>query len=352
MVWSSSSDSDAPQAPQALQVHQTHQAPQTHQTHQTRQFDRAKLNVPLAETEVLLDDEPGIPLVAGKAVEESDDVPLDPAGARPTRSIAVLSSDEEEESLPANNTSPWSEQEDAKLRWLLESYQGMVDPWGVVAYDSFFVKARRSQRNVMQRAMELGLLDRNTELPEEDQPEESENGEMEKPGKQGKPEEGGSEEKEKEDKYSFEQRSEFIKTNLMHISQKVKVEKAVEMLEPLLCVLEREVMHRQELKQKGEERVGGKSEKMKLPPSVPVQMRGQVALLLRSLRLQPSEMEVIIPAEVTTRDFKQMLEVVESQMKRWKYQLNRKANKRVASEEEEEEEVTRKKRRVVVDDSD
>lgn len=341
-MWSSSSDSDAPEAPEAQNRPSTQQAPQT------RHFDRAKLNVPLAETEVALDDEPGMPLVASKSGEEPGVAPLYPAGVRSTRSIAVLSSDEEDEeaeSLPANNTSPWSEQEDAKLRWLLESYQGMVDPWGMVAYDAFFVKARRSQRNVMQRAMELGLLDPSTELPEEEQPEEKEkeNGETEKPEK---PEEsvGG-----KEDVYSFEQRSEFIKTNLLHISQKVKVEKAVEVLEPLLWVLKSEVIYRQELQQKAEERVGGKKETMKLPPSVPVQMRGQVALLLRSLRLQPTETEVIIPAEVTTRDLKQMLGVVESQVKRWKYQLNRKANKRV---ETEEEEVTRKKRRVIVDDSD
>jgi len=36
------------------------------------------------------------------------------------------------------------------------------------------------------------------------------------------------------DMYSFEQRCDFIKTNLRHISQKVKVEKTVEILEPLM----------------------------------------------------------------------------------------------------------------------
>ena len=127
----------------------------------------------------------------------------------------------------------------------------------------------------------------------------------------------------------------------------------MEILEPLLCLLERGVTRRQLLKQKGEERVGGKSVRVTLPPSVPAQMRGQVALLLRSLRLQPTDTDVTIPSELAPQDFQQMLKVVETQVKRWKYQLNRKANKkRVASEEEEEEEMKTKKRRVVVDDSD
>lgn len=375
-MWSSSSEEEAETAPRAPE---------------TRQFDRAKLNVPLAETEVDLDDEVGVPLLA-PAPEATTAAPLFPSGAKSKRNIVVLSSDEEnegsdeekeasveesemsdeEKEAPLDNTAPWSAEEDAKLRWLLESYQGMVDPWGMVAYDAFFLKARRSQRNVMQRAMELGLLDPSTELPEEEKESNRERGEKE--SDEEKEEESNREkekdsnremekdsnretetekEKEKKDAYSFEQRSEFIKTNLTRICQKVKVEKAVEILEPLLCLLERGVTHRQLLKQKGEERVGGKSVRVTLPPSVPAQMRGQVALLLRSLRLQPTDTDVTIPSELAPQDFQQMLKVVETQVKRWKYQLNRKANKkRVASEEEEEEEMKTKKRRVVVDDSD
>lgn len=374
-MWSSSSEEEAETAPRAPE---------------TRQFDRAKLNVPLAETEVDLDDEVGVPLLA-PAPEATTAAPLFPSGAKSKRNIVVLSSDEEnegsdeekeasveesemsdeEKEAPLDNTAPWSAEEDAKLRWLLESYQGMVDPWGMVAYDAFFLKARRSQRNVMQRAMELGLLDPSTELPEEEKESNRERGEKE--SDEEKEEESNREkekdsnremekdsnretetekEKEKKDAYSFEQRSEFIKTNLTRICQKVKVEKAVEILEPLLCLLERGVTHRQLLK-KGEERVGGKSVRVTLPPSVPAQMRGQVALLLRSLRLQPTDTDVTIPSELAPQDFQQMLKVVETQVKRWKYQLNRKANKkRVASEEEEEEEMKTKKRRVVVDDSD
>ena len=130
------------------------------------------------------------------------------------------------------------------------------------------------------------------------------------------------------------------------------MEKAVEILEPLLCLLERGVTRRQLLKQKGEERVGGKSVRVMLPSSVPAQMRGQVALLLRSLRLQPTDTDVTIPSELAPQDFQQMLKVVETQVKRWKYQLNRKANKKRVASEEEEEEMKTKKRRVVVDDSD
>ena len=389
-MWSSSSEEEAETAPRAPE---------------TRQFDRAKLNVPLAETEVDLDDEVGVPLLA-PAPEATTAAPLFPSGAKSKRNIVVLSSDEEnegsdgekeasveesemsdeEKEAPLDNTAPWSAEEDAKLRWLLESYQGMVDPWGMVAYDAFFLKARRSQRNVMQRAMELGLLDPSTELPEEEnsdrereekesdeekeeesnrEKEKDSNREMEKDSNREKEKDSNREmekdsnrekekekEKEKKDAYSFEQRSEFIKTNLTRICQKVKVEKAVEILEPLLCLLERGVTHRQLLKQKGE-RVGGKSVRVTLSPSVPAQMRGQVALLLRSLRLQPTDTDVTIPSELAPQDFQQMLKVVETQVKRWKYQLNRKANKkRVASEEEEEEEMKTKKRRVVVDDSD
>ena len=128
-------------------------------------FDRAKLNVPLAEKEVSFDEENETPLIPSR--EEESEKPVIARSKAAKRNIVMLSSDEEEEEVKTHNTSPWTEEEDRMLRWLLENYEGIVDPWGMVAYDSFFLKARRSQRNVMQRAIELGLLDANTELPEE-----------------------------------------------------------------------------------------------------------------------------------------------------------------------------------------
>ena len=132
-------------------------------------FDRAKLNVPLAEKEVSFDEENGTPLIPSR--EEESEKPVIARSKAAKRNIVMLSSEEEEEEVKTHNTSPWTEEEDRMLRWLLENYEGIVDPWGMVAYDSFFLKARRSQRNVMQRAIELGLLDANTELPEESEEE-------------------------------------------------------------------------------------------------------------------------------------------------------------------------------------
>ena len=126
------------------------------------------------------------------------------------------------------------------LRWLLENYEGIVDPWGMVAYDSFFLKARRSQRNVMQRAIELGLLDANTELPEESE-EEVKGGESGEEEKKGESEKEGSEEEEKEDKekeeekedntedparlerdsQSSEERAALIRTNLANLMKRI-----------------------------------------------------------------------------------------------------------------------------------
>ena len=133
-------------------------------------FDRAKLNVPLAEKEVSFDEENETPLIPSWE-EEASEKPVIARSKAAKRNIVMLSSDEEEEEVKTHNTSPWTEEEDRMLRWLLENYEGIVDPWGMVAYDSFFLKARRSQRNVMQRAIELGLLDANTELPEESEEE-------------------------------------------------------------------------------------------------------------------------------------------------------------------------------------
>ena len=176
-MWSSSSSEDEGETKETRAPSASH-------------FDRAKLNVPLAEKEVSFDEENETPLIPSRQEEESEK-PVIARSKAAKRNIVMLSSDEEEEEVKTHNTSPWTEEEDRMLRWLLENYEGIVDPWGMVAYDSFFLKARRSQRNVMQRAIELGLLDANTELPEESE-EEVKGGESEE-------EEKKEEEKEEEE---------------------------------------------------------------------------------------------------------------------------------------------------------
>lgn len=206
-------------------------------------FDRAKLNVPLAEKEVSFDEENETPLIPSR--EEASEKPVIARSKAAKRNIVMLSSDEEEEEVKTHNTSPWTEEEDRMLRWLLENYEGIVDPWGMVAYDSFFLKARRSQRNVMQRAIELGLLDANTELPEESEEEvkggeseeeekkEEEKEEEEKEEKEREKEEEEKEEEEKEedntedparlerDSQSSEERAALIRTNLANLMKRI-----------------------------------------------------------------------------------------------------------------------------------
>lgn len=202
-------------------------------------FDRAKLNVPLAEKEVSFDEENETPLIPSWE-EEASEKPVIARSKAAKRNIVMLSSDEEEEEVKTHNTSPWTEEEDRMLRWLLENYEGIVDPWGMVAYDSFFLKARRSQRNVMQRAIELGLLDANTELPEESE-EEVKGGESGEEEEKGESEKEGSEEEEKEDKekeeekedntedparlerdsQSSEERAALIRTNLANLMKRI-----------------------------------------------------------------------------------------------------------------------------------
>lgn len=201
-------------------------------------FDRAKLNVPLAEKEVSFDEENETPLIPSRE-EEASEKPVIARSKAAKRNIVMLSSDEEEEEVKTHNTSPWTEEEDRMLRWLLENYEGIVDPWGMVAYDSFFLKARRSQRNVMQRAIELGLLDANTELPEESEEEvkggesEEEEKEEEKEEKEREKEEEEKEEEEKEedntedparlerDSQSSEERAALIRTNLANLMKRI-----------------------------------------------------------------------------------------------------------------------------------
>lgn len=196
-------------------------------------FDRAKLNVPLAEKEVSFDEENETPLIPSR--EEESEKPVIARSKAAKRNIVMLSSDEEEEEVKTHNTSPWTEEEDRMLRWLLENYEGIVDPWGMVAYDSFFLKACRSQRNVMQRAIELGLLDANTELPEESEEEvkggESEEEEKEEEEKEEKEREKEEEEKEEDntedparlerDSQSSEERAALIRTNLANLMKRI-----------------------------------------------------------------------------------------------------------------------------------
>ena len=224
-MWSSSSSEDEGEKKETRAPSASH-------------FDRAKLNVPLAEKEVSFDEENETPLIPSR--EEESEKPVIARSKAAKRNIVMLSSDEEEEEVKTHNTSPWTEEEDRMLRWLLENYEGIVDPWGMVAYDSFFLKARRSQRNVMQRAIELGLLDANTELPEESE-EEVKGGESGEEEKKGESEKEGSEEEEKEDKekeeekedntedpsrlerdsQSSEERAALIRTNLANLMKRI-----------------------------------------------------------------------------------------------------------------------------------
>ena len=220
-MWSSSSSEDEGETKETRAPSASH-------------FDRAKLNVPLAEKEVSFDEENETPLIPSWE-EEANEKPVIARSKAAKRNIVMLSSDEEEEEVKTHNTSPWTEEEDRMLRWLLENYEGIVDPWGMVAYDSFFLKARRSQRNVMQRAIELGLLDANTELPEESE-EEVKGGESEEEEKkEEEKEEEEKEEKEREkeedntedparlerDSQSSEERAALIRTNLANLMKRI-----------------------------------------------------------------------------------------------------------------------------------
>ena len=219
-MWSSSSSEDEGEKKETRAPSASH-------------FDRAKLNMPLAEKEVSFDEENETPLIPSRQEEESEKPVIAPSKAA-KRNIVMLSSDEEEEEVKTHNTSPWTEEEDRMLRWLLENYEGIVDPWGMVAYDSFFLKARRSQRNVMQRAIELGLLDANTELPEESDVEKGgESEEEEKKEEEKEEEEKEEKEREKEedntedparlerDSQSSEERAALIRTNLANLMKRI-----------------------------------------------------------------------------------------------------------------------------------
>lgn len=227
-MWSSSSSEDEGEK-------ETRALPASH-------FDRAKLNVLLTEKEVSFD-ENETPLIPSREEEESEK-PVSARSKAAKRNIVMLSSDEEEE-VKTHNTSPWTEEEDRMLRWLLENYDGIVDPWGMVAYDSFFLKARRSQRNVMQRSIELGLLDANAELPEESDVEKEESEESEQEEKEEKEESEQEEKEEKEeeeedntedpsrlerDSQSSEERAALIRTNLASMMKRIPQANKLSML--------------------------------------------------------------------------------------------------------------------------
>ena len=137
-------------------------------------LDPAPINHPLT---VLSDDE--------EAASNGNSLAASNADIHSTRKKRVISDESSDDSGPVHaasknappkelrkehaevNTSPWTEEEDAMLRRLLEESKDVHDPWGMVAYDSFFLDRHRSPRGVMQRGIELGLLDKNTVLPEE-----------------------------------------------------------------------------------------------------------------------------------------------------------------------------------------
>ena len=90
--------------------------------------------------------------------------------------------------------------------------------------------------------------------------------------------------------------------------------------------------------------------KFEVPSYVPVQLRGQFSLLMRSMRLQPSESSVVIPSTLSLQDYIAVVKVVETYKKRCEYTINRKAQGK--REGEEEEVVKAKKRKVILDESD
>ena len=137
-------------------------------------LDAAPINHPLT---VLSDDEEAEQKDASLAVTNADvhstrkkrvvsDESSDNPDAAPTTSKTAIPKKPSKQRAEVN-TSPWMEEEDAVLRRLLEENKDVHDPWGMVAYDSFFLDRHRSPRGVMQRGIELGLLDKDTILPEE-----------------------------------------------------------------------------------------------------------------------------------------------------------------------------------------
>ena len=91
--------------------------------------------------------------------------------------------------------------------------------------------------------------------------------------------------------------------------------------------------------------------RFEVPSYVPMQLRGQFSLLMRSMRLQPSENSVVIPSTLSLQDYLAMVKVVETYKKRSEYAINRK-NQGKREAEVEEEVVKTKKRKVILDESD
>ena len=127
-------------------------------------------------------------LMSGEGEEEIDLESLPPSQSvglthHKTR-LTILSDDSEEESdiqeeasseakilqstkTPPLPPGPWTEEENSTLYRLLEENRDMIDPWGMVMYDSYFMERGRSSRDIIQHGIDLGLLPPSTPLPEE-----------------------------------------------------------------------------------------------------------------------------------------------------------------------------------------
>ena len=125
-------------------------------------------------------------LFSGEGEEEVDLDSLQPVptSIRRMKRLTVLSDDSEDEQddddeqnepavnetstdVTLSNTTPWTEEEDSTLRHLLEENKDMIDPWGIIVYDSYFMAHHRTPRMIIQHGIDLGLLPPSTILPEE-----------------------------------------------------------------------------------------------------------------------------------------------------------------------------------------
>ena len=131
-------------------------------------------------------------LLSGEGEEEVDLDSIQPSQPVPTpirrmKRLTVLSDDSEEEQgddnddeqnetvisetsmnvTPLSNTAPWTEEENLTLRRLLEENKDMIDPWGIIGYDSYFMAHHRTPRMIIQHGIDLGLIPPSTILPEE-----------------------------------------------------------------------------------------------------------------------------------------------------------------------------------------
>lgn len=123
-------------------------------------------------------------LLSGEGEEEVDLDSLQPSqqgqtATRRMKRLTILSDESEDESENQNqnetsipvssgmNPASWTEEEDETLRRLVEENKDMVDPWGIIVYDSFFLSHHRTPRMIVQHAIDLGLASPSTHLPED-----------------------------------------------------------------------------------------------------------------------------------------------------------------------------------------